>query len=136
MDPLPLRLPPGTDLRAHLEALPGRVGWTAAFVLAGIGSLDAARLRLAGATAAAALAGPLELLTLSGTLAPDGVHLHASVADAAGRVSGGHLLPGCTVRTTAEVLVLPLPAWSFARAPDPVTGYRELVVRPLGAAQP
>ena len=29
---------------------------------------------------------PLEQLTLGGTLGPDGVHLHASVSDAQGRV--------------------------------------------------
>jgi predicted DNA-binding protein with PD1-like motif len=53
-----------------------------------------------------------------------------SVADAAGRVYGGHVVYGNEVRTTAEILLAPLPDWSLTREPDPVTGFQELVVRP------
>lgn len=53
-----------------------------------------------------------------------------SVADSEGRVLGGHVAYGCTVRTTAEVLVLILPEHSFTREHDPATGFAELVVRP------
>ena len=75
------------------------------------------------------LEGPLEILTLSGSLGADGAHLHMSVADAAGTVSGGHVGYGCRVRTTAEVLLADLPGWSFTRERDGATGYPELVVR-------
>lgn len=127
LEPLPLRLPPGADLRdALLQALAER-GHEGAFVLAGIGSLrSGARLRLAGAAQPVALDGDLELLTLAGTLCADGPHLHASVADAAGRVRGGHVGAGCIVRTTAEVLLALTPAWRYARAFDPASGYPEL----------
>jgi uncharacterized protein len=59
-----------------------------------------------------------------------------SVADSDGRVMGGHVAQGCIVRTTAEVLLLPLPEWSFTREPDSATGFAELVIsrRGLGAA--
>ncbi|MBV8033872.1 PPC domain-containing DNA-binding protein [Roseateles sp.] len=119
-----LRLNPGDDLRGALEAT-GRTG----FVVAGIGSLSQAQLRLAGEPEPTPIAGPLEILTLSGSLTPDGAHLHASVADAAGRVIGGHVCAGCTVRTTAELLVAPLPAGSLGRAFDAATGHAELVLR-------
>lgn len=128
MDFRPLRLPPGADLRRALEALAQADG--PAFVLAGIGSLSALALRLAGAAGPTVLQGDFELLTLSGSLSPDGAHLHASVADAQGHVLGGHVAPGCIVRTTAEVLVAVLPDWQFGRQPDAATGYAELVVRP------
>ena len=71
----------------------------------------------------------LEILTLAGSLSPDGAHLHMSLADSAGRVIGGHVAQGCVVRTTAEVLVAMLPEWSFTREVDPVTGFAELAVR-------
>lgn len=45
------------------------------------------------------------------------------------QVLGGHVAPGCLVRTTAEVLLALLPAWQFARESDAATGYDELVVR-------
>jgi predicted DNA-binding protein with PD1-like motif len=98
-------------------------------VLQGIGSLSVAYLRLAGAPRATELRGDLELLTLAGSLSPDGVHLHMAVADAQGRVLGGHVAPGCIVRTTAEVLLALLPAHRFSREQDAESGFRELVIR-------
>jgi uncharacterized protein len=126
---LPLRLQPGDDLRLALQAhLPD--SWrSSAFVLTGIGSLSVLRLRLAGAAEVLERHGDFELLTLAGSLSPDGGHLHASVADASGHVLGGHVAPGCIVRTTAEVLVAAVPGWHFSRAADAGTGYAELVVR-------
>lgn len=87
-------------------------------------------MRLAGEPHPTCIDGPLEILTLSGSLTPDGAHLHASVADRSGRVLGGHVCTACEVRTTAELLIAPLPAGPLARAVDAATGYPELVVRP------
>ena len=66
MKALPLRIGPDEDLRRALEAR----GGDAAFVVAGIGSLHAASLRFAGRKEAQVLEGPLEILTLSGSLSP------------------------------------------------------------------
>jgi predicted DNA-binding protein with PD1-like motif len=128
MDALPLRLHPGDDLRGGLETVIRAAGWEAAFVIAGIGSLLDARLRLAGATETATWSGDSEILSLSGSLSPDGAHLHAALSLPDGRVVGGHVVLGCRVRTTAELLVLPLPGWRFQRAPDPATGWAELLI--------
>lgn len=125
----PLRLHPDQDLRAALCDFLRREGLAAAFVVAGIGSLKHAAIRYADDPEASEVPGPLEILTLSGTLSPDGAHLHIGVADAAGKVCGGHLGSGSLVRTTAEVLIAPLPDYVFAREPDAETGYRELAVR-------
>jgi len=124
---VPVRLRPGDDLRKALEAAvtPGE----SAFVVAGIGSLTAANLRFADRTEPQAVPGPLEIVSLSGTLTPDGAHLHMTVSDDDGRVTGGHVGRGNIIRTTAEILLAPLPDWSLGRAPDPGTGYDELVVR-------
>lgn len=126
MDLLPVRLPPGADLRGALEAALREQGLDAAFVVAGIGSLSGAQLRLAGGPQPQTIAGDLEIVSLSGTLGAGGSHLHASLADAQGRVCGGHVAPGCVVRTTAEVLIALLPDWRFTRAHDAATGYAEL----------
>jgi len=138
-----LRLAPGDDLRAALQALCGPAaaisnpteppgGTTpirAACVISAIGSLTRGVLRYAGEPGGSVIDGPLELLTLAGTLGTGGVHLHASVSDAEGRVYGGHLMPGCTVRTTAEIVLGLLPNHVFERVPDPATGYLELLPR-------
>ena len=128
LQPLPLRLAPGCDLRRALEATLAARGCGAAFVLSGIGSLSRACLRSAGAPEARTLNEELEILTLAGSVNAGGSHLHAALANAAGDVLGGHLAYGCTVRTTAEVLLALLPGWRFAREPDAATGYDELVV--------
>lgn len=119
-----LRLLPGDDLRGTLEA-GGRTG----FAVVGIGSLVHAQLRFAGESGPTRIDGPLEILTLSGSLTPAGAHLHASVSDASGRVLGGHFCAGCEVLTTAELLIAPLPTGSLSRAFDAATGYAELVIR-------
>lgn len=126
---LPLRLSPGTDLRRALEALPLSHGTDSAFVVAGIGSLVQVGLRYADATETTLLAGPLEMLSLSGSLSAAGAHLHVSVSDASGHVFGGHLGHGSTVRTTAEVLLALLPRGTLTREHDAATGFNELVVR-------
>lgn len=128
--PLPVRLRPGDDLRRALEAVVAAQGALAAFVLSGIGSLHPAEIRLAGAETMLRIDADTELLTLAGSIAANGSHLHMSVSDPEGRVVGGHVGYGCTVRTTAEVLLVLLPGWRFSRAPDPATGWSELVIAP------
>lgn len=129
----PIRLTPGQDLRAALEAAVQSQNCRAAFVLSGIGSLSTAGIRLARADQPTRLTGDMEILTLSGTVAADGnkasSHMHMAVSTVTGQVLGGHVAPGCIVRTTAEVLLALLPDWQFSREPDFETGYDELVVR-------
>lgn len=130
-----LRLKPGDDLRAALASFVERQGVGAGFVLSAVGSLSRAALRFAGQETGTHLQGDLEILTLAGTLSPDGCHLHASVSDARGHVAGGHVLPGCAVRTTAEIVIGLAPDLAFSRAHDPDTGYRELCVAPINSTK-
>ncbi len=125
----PCRLPPGTDLRRAIEALAATLPHGSGFVVSGIGSLTGARLRMANETQERLLAGPLEILTLAGSIAADGAHLHMAVANAAGEVLGGHVCYGCEVRTTAELLLAEFAGYRLSREPDAGTGFRELVVR-------
>jgi len=112
----------------------GRQGDQAGCVISGIGSLSVARLRFAGAPEATTIRGDLEIISLAGTLSPDGAHLHLSIADHQGAVSGGHLASGSLVRTTAELVLGLLPDWRFGRELDPATGHAELQIRRLGPA--
>jgi predicted DNA-binding protein with PD1-like motif len=138
MKTLPIRLTPGQDVRAALEAAMQSQNCRAAFVLSGIGSLSTAGLRFAGAGQPERLTGDMEILSLSGTVAFDGIksssHLHMALSTSTGQVLGGPVAAGCIVRTTAEVLLALLPEWEFAREADLVTGYDELVVRRGGDA--
>src|SRR6185436_5061537 len=75
MQTLPLRIGAGQDLRAVLDTLVAQHHVEAAFVLQGIGSLSVARLRFAGRSEFTELRGDLEIITLGGSLSPDGPHL-------------------------------------------------------------
>ena len=131
VNPLVLRLSPGTDLRRALEHEATATLAGAGFVIAGIGSLSQLSLRLAAAEQETRIEGPFEIISLAGSLSRDGAHLHMSVADGAGQVMGGHVGYGNVIRTTAEVLLVALEGWALSRALDPATGYPELQARRL-----
>ena len=123
---LALRLRPGDDLRAELERAFAGEPERAGFVAASVGSLSRLALRHAGRDGASVVEGRFELVGLSGTFSVDGPHLHLVASDPDGRVTGGHLLPGCTVRTTAEVVIGLARGVRFSRPMDGGTGHAEL----------
>jgi len=129
MRTIALRLRPGADLKGELLALAVRERVRAGWVLTCVGSLSQVRVRLAGGAEHGNWQGAFEIIVLTGTLSRDGGHLHLAVADHQGRTLGGHLVEGCTVRTTAEVVLAADDRLLFAREHDPATGYDELVVR-------
>ncbi|MCB9683656.1 MAG: DNA-binding protein [Alphaproteobacteria bacterium] len=124
-----VRLEPGEDPRARLEALQSERGWTGASIVSAVGSLTEASLRYADEPDETHVRGPLEVVSLSGTLGPDGPHLHLSVSDRRGRTRGGHLGHGSTVYTTLELVILVLDDVTLARETDPATTWEELAPR-------
>lgn len=121
-----LRLKPGADLKKELMDWARRKKIRAGFILGAVGSLGPAKLRYAGRKTASILKGPLEICALSGTISPEGLHLHLVVSDKNGKVFGGHLLDGSLINTTAELVVGELPGFSFGRRMDLATGFKEL----------
>lgn len=130
MHTLSLRLRPGQDLRQQLTALVAQQRLPAGAVLTCVGSLTQVTLRLANQEGPTVYRGHFEIVSLVGTLAESGSHLHLAVADSTGRTIGGHLLDGCLVFTTAELVLGVLDDVSFRREADPTFGYRELAVYP------
>ncbi|HJQ35908.1 MAG TPA: PPC domain-containing DNA-binding protein [Thermoanaerobaculia bacterium] len=124
-----LRLKPGDDLRLKLVELARQHDLRAAYVVTCVGSLRRAAIRFADQQNTTMIDGPLEIVSLVGTLSPDGPHLHISVSDAAGRTVGGHLAEGSVVYTTAEVVIGELTGVAFSRETDPMTTYEELVIK-------
>ena len=108
MRTLPLKLGPGSDLRRSLELLAIEQG-AAGFVLGVVGNLSRATFQCAGRPGPTILEGDLEIITLQGTVAPGGVHLHLSLSDSDCQVWGGHLEPGTLVLKGADLLVGFLP---------------------------
>nr|WP_279007786.1 DUF296 domain-containing protein [Aeromonas jandaei] len=127
---LALRLFPGEDLIVGLRAHMVQHGLQAAWIAGAVGSLTHANLRYAAQPDGTLLEGAFEVIALGGTLDPECEHLHLSISDEQGLMRGGHVLPGCRVRTTLELVVGELEAYRFGRAPCPQSGYEELLITP------
>ena len=104
MQPLPLKLAPGSDLRLSLEDLAQRDG-ISGFVLGVVGNLTKASFQCPGQAEPTVLEGDLEVITLNGTFSAEGVHLHLSLSDGACQVWGGHLEPGTIVQKGVDLLI-------------------------------
>ena len=128
------RLTPGTDLQQALQAFTEQQALRAGCILTCVGSLSQARLRMPGAVGedevVRSFDEPMEIVSLTGTLGPDGLHVHISLARRDGGCVGGHLVRGCIVNTTAELVIGELLDVEFRRPLDPETGYDELSVQP------
>ncbi|NEQ42665.1 MAG: DNA-binding protein [Leptolyngbya sp. SIOISBB] len=126
------RLSPGDDLKQSLQAFTESHAIAAGCILTTVGSLQQASLRFAGQEQATLLTDHFEIVSLVGTLAQSGLHLHMAIADSQGRTLGGHVMPGCLIYTTAEIVVGALSGLAFQRRLDDRTGYRELAIADLG----
>jgi predicted DNA-binding protein with PD1-like motif len=124
-----LRLVPGQDLRVELERFAKAKNIQAGFIVTGVGSLRKAALRLADRSEAMNFDGKFEIVSLVGTLSPDGPHLHLSISDGNGKTTGGHLVAGCEIYTTAEIVIGEALGLRMTREPDTASGYNELKVR-------
>lgn len=128
MNVIVLRLKPGEDLKESLQVVATERAIAAGLILTGIGSLERAALRLAGNSSSTAFDRRFEIVSLSGTLSPDGLHVHIAIADETGQMLGGHLVPGCRIATTAEIAIGVCSELAFSRPVDDMTGFRELAV--------
>ena len=133
MRTLAFRLTPGTDLLDELQRLTGAHALRAGLILTCVGSLSRAHLRMPGAVGEEDVfrtwEEPMEIVSLTGTLCPDGLHVHIGLALGDGQCVGGHLASGCIVNTTAELVIGELEDVEFSRPLDPATGYDELSVQ-------
>ena len=104
MHSLPLKLPPGSDLRGSVEHT-ARQSNVSGFILGVVGNLDRAAFQCPGSSKPTVIEGNLEIITLNGTFSPEGVHLHLSLSDGDCQVWGGHLELGTLVKKGADILL-------------------------------
>jgi uncharacterized protein len=123
-----LRLVPGEMLKETLAAWTQAHAIDAAAIITCVGSLKKAAIRYANSNATTITEGKYEIVSLTGTLSRHGIHLHISLSDSDGKTTGGHLMDGCEIFTTAEIVLAELEGVIFKRLPDAATGYLELNV--------
>lgn len=125
-----VRLKPGQDLKAELFRVAQELDLKAACILSGVGSLKKLSLRLSGHKTTTEFKGDWEIVSITGTLAAQAMHVHLSASDADGKTIGGHLMDGNKIFTTCELVLLEQLDLEYHREEDPTYGYKELVVRP------
>lgn len=124
-----IRLYPNEDLKVKLQEFAQKMNLKAAYIITCVGSLQRAHLRLADAREGTRWSLKMEIVSLVGTFFNGGCHLHISLADGNGSMIGGHLLDGCIINTTAEIVIGEAKQLEFYRENDAMTGYLELGVK-------
>lgn len=122
------RLKPGQDLFDSIQAFVMEKQVNAGCILSGVGSLTHATLRLANRNFNSAYEGPFEIVSITGTVSIHGSHLHMSISDGDGRTIGGHFESGCTIYTTAEIVITGFEDVVYKREFAADSGYEELTV--------
>jgi len=116
------------DLRVAIETYVKQMQIKAGYVITAVGSLQQACIRLASAQSVANVSEKFEIVSLIGTLSLEGIHLHIALANDRGKTIGGHVLAGCIVYTTVELVLGEALNCGFHRAYDEKTGYKELSI--------
>jgi len=123
------RLESGQDLFNQIEAVVAEKNIEAGCVLSAVGSLTHATLRLANREYYSEYDGHFEIVSMTGTVSVHGSHLHISISDGDGKTIGGHLVPGCKIYTTAEMVLGIFKDVIYKREFAEDSGYEELVVK-------
>ncbi|HYC28499.1 MAG TPA: PPC domain-containing DNA-binding protein [Chitinophagaceae bacterium] len=123
-----LRLKPGDDLKDGIQQFVNANSIRAGWIVGCVGSLTEYHLRFANQEQGLEGSGHFEIVSLTGTLSVNGCHLHASISDGYGHTIGGHLLSGCKVYTTAEIILTATDKYIFMREHDDTTGWKELKI--------
>lgn len=121
------RLHRGDDLLLSLQRLACEHDLHAGVVLSGVGCVLRARVRDAGGVDIRDIDEPCEIVSLTGTVSVERCHVHIALSREDLTTLGGHLVEGCIINTTCELVLLELPDWRYGVEQDDETGYDEIV---------
>lgn len=123
-----MRLRKGEDIKKSIIKYSAEKNILAGVVLSSVGCVLNGMIRVADGETIKEIPGKMEIISINGTLSPDGAHLHISYADIDGVVLGGHLVDGNIINTTCEIVIGELSQYSFKRSFDENTGFKELEI--------
>ena len=122
------RLKPGEDLKQGIQKFITEKQIKAGWISTCVGSLTHYSIRFANQPNANTDSGHFEIVSLTGSLSVNGSHIHISLSDSTGKTIGGHLMEGCKIYTTAEIVILASNTFVFKREKDGTTPWEELKV--------
>ncbi|QIK69859.1 DNA-binding protein [Erysipelothrix sp. HDW6C] len=121
-----LKLMPGQDLVTALDGYCKKHEIEAAYIGTMVGSLAKVAFRKGFERTLFVMDGPFEIVSCVGTLSRQGMHIHASVSDREFKVYGGHIVMGCHVQSTAEIVIIELENHQLSRTKGELTDFKEL----------
>ncbi len=124
-----IRLKPGEDLRNAIQKYVNDNRINAGWISTCAGSLTNYNIRFANKQEGVKDSGHFEIVSLTGTLSVNGSHIHISISDSTGKTIGGHLLEGCIIYTTAEIVIGESKNIVFKREKDGTTPWEELQIK-------
>ena len=124
-----LRLDKGDDIKRSLEQFAVKHSISSGALLTCVGSVQNLAVRFAMKNTIDTIRGPLEIVSVTGTIASSGVHVHIAAGDNSGKVQGGHLEYGTYVMMTAEIIIMVYPPIMFKRTIDAKTGFPILQIQ-------
>jgi predicted DNA-binding protein with PD1-like motif len=123
------RLKSGEDLQKGIDNIIKQHDIKAGWINTCVGSLTNYQIRFANQPKSDSGTGHFEIVSLVGTLSVSGSHIHLSISDSTGKTIGGHLMEGCKVYTTAEIVITASDRFDFERAEDGTTPWKELQIK-------
>ena len=121
------RLHRGDDLLKSIQALAKEHAVEAGVVLSAVGCISKGVVRNAGGVRFVPIDEPCEIVSLNGTVSQARCHLHIALSKEDLTTVGGHLVEGCIINTTCELVIGVLDGWRYGVEQDDETGYDELV---------
>lgn len=121
------RLHRGDDLLIEIKALCVENNIAAGVALSGVGCVSRARIRDASGINIREINRHMEIVSLNGTVSAARCHLHIALSAEDLSTYGGHLVEGCIINTTCELVIGILEGVRYDMEQDKETGYDEIV---------
>ena len=121
------RLRRGDDLLLEMQRIAREERLELAVILSAVGCVTRARLRDASGVTLRDINEPCEIVSATGTVSGQRCHVHIALAKEDLTTVGGHLVEGCLINTTCELVLGVVDGWRCGVEQDKETGYDEIV---------
>ena len=126
-----VRLHRGDDLLLTIKELAKEKHIKAGVVLSAVGCVLEAKLRDASGVTIREVKEHCEIVSLNGTVSEKRCHLHLALSKEDLSTIGGHMVEGCMINTTCELVIAELPEQQIDVEFDEETGYKELIFKAI-----
>ena len=121
------RLRRGDDLLREVQKMAQEEQLELAVILSAVGCVTKARLRDASGVTIREIDEPCEIVSATGTVSRKRCHIHVALSKEDLSTVGGHLVEGCLINTTCELVLGVVEGWRCGVEQDDETGYDEIV---------